>query len=342
MATKSNNTIGNPYHADNGQFTSPDDNISSNKKISLKANVDLSNISQVLQNNNNSAVGLVDTKTPLTLPISVQDAEMQGNRILGSKNVVGYADDTDLKVAHSFNQGLQDVCRDFSKVFDNEQLYLYGTENKRIFGDKQQARQDEQKLIQDILSRPIYVQKLKDLGLDVSVIMDTMTYSLHKKKKDFGEDPEKGCGGFTSMTDYDDKKHVLNTYNVIKFNTHYSRDLQKWEKYPKIAIQNGHFLPIGDKNGAYMVAVHELGHHVFEKLVDLMSKDEKDTLRQLVDAKNINHLYKTKEISGYAMTSRHEHIAECFANVYCLGDKATTHNKKIFNFLKNVYKRIYD
>lgn len=356
MVTKSDNTQGNPYHADDGKFTSENGQGSSSEKqdkkaIQLKNGVDLNDMMKALQQTANAnqpstpvlSSKAVDVATPLTFPNSIQDAEMQGNRILGSTGAVGYADNTDLAVAHEFNKGLFDVCRDFPNLFNNEQLYLYGTADKRIYGDKQQVRNEEKVLISSVLSQPVYVNKLQNLQMSQEDIMNAMTLALHISKKTFRDDPKIGCGGFTKMSDYDDRTHTINTHNVIKFNTHYSTQIAKWDKYPKSSIAQGHFLPIGDKNGAYMVAVHELGHHVFEKLVDLMDDNEKSKLKSLVmDNSNPKSLQRKGEISGYATTSRHEHIAECFANVYCVGDNATNHNKKLFAFLKDVYKRIYD
>ena len=348
---KSENTTGNPYHDDEGKFTSKD-GIGGGSvevempKIQLKPGVDLSGITTAIQNvtpiNHE-----VDTSTPLTMPSSIQDAEMQGNRILGSSGAVGYAANTDLRVAHEFNRALFDVVSDFPKLFDSEQLYLYGTEDKRVYGsDKQTVRSNERVLISSVLSNPVYATRLQELQMSQNDIMDIMTRALHIAKKTFGEDPEVGCGGFTKMSDYDDKTHTINTHNVIKFNTHYSTDINKWIKYPQEAIRQGHFLPIGNENGAYMVGTHEIGHHVFEKLIDLMDRGEKAQLKKVMWAEtggvqDPKKLRRMGMISGYAETNRHEHIAEAFANVYCAKDNATQHNKNIVLFLKGVYNRIY-
>lgn len=354
---KSDNTKGNPYHDDEGKFTNKND-VGSEKndlnihQIKLKPNVDLSNIQNALKalaDNQKPIIqnGQVDVSTPLTMPTSIQDAEMQGNRILGSSGAVGYADDTDLAVAHEFNKALYDVVSDFPKLYDNEQLYLYGTADKRQYSqDLNVSIKADYDSINSILNRPQYQQRLKELKLKSDDILDVMRYSLTKAKKNFGIDPEKGCGGFTSMSDFNNVFHVLNTHNVIKFNNHYSKSIDKWNLFPKDAIELGHFLPIGNSSGAYMVAIHENGHHIFEKLVDLMNEQEQVQLRKILTADtdgrfDFRNLVKERIISKYATVSRHEHIAEAFANVYCMRDQATQHNKNIVLFLKGVYNRIY-
>ena len=77
-----------------------------------------------------------------------------------------------------------------------------------------------------------------------------------------------------------------------------------------------------------------------------MKFDEKQELKKIMWAETGGvidpiKLNKMGQISGYAMTNRHEHIAEAMANVYCMGDQATQHNKNLINFLKKIYTRIY-
>lgn len=352
---KSENTIGNPYHDDDGKFTTKEGTGSASvneetPKIKLKKGVDLSTITNAIATNKSTQPATpskgVDISTPLTMPNSIQDAEMQGNRIIGSNGAVGYAANTDLRVAYEFNKALLAVTTDFPHLFDNEQMYLYGTENKRSYGDKSEVRKEEQNLVSSVLSSPVYISKMQELQMSQDEIMDIMTKALHSSRKKFSKDPNRGCGGFTELSDYNNKAHMLNTHGVIKFNTHYSTDINKWNRYPISSIKTKHFLPIGDKSGAFMVGAHEIGHHVLEKLLGLMKKDEVKKLRDVMWAEtkgvmDAHRMHKMGQISGYAMTNRHEHVAEAFANVYCAGPNATQHNKNVVMYLKGVYDRIY-
>jgi hypothetical protein len=93
-----------------------------------------------------------------------------------------------------------------------------------------------------------------------------------------------------------------------------------------------------------MVATHELGHHVFEKLIDLMNNEQKATLKALINddsGGDYERLFYNGKISYYATSNRHEHIAECFANWYCMNDQATKHNQNLFKFLKQTYDEIF-
>lgn len=346
---KSNNTTGNPYHDEEGKFTTKNENgqkVDSSTKFTFKSGVDLKSALQNFQTQKQAQTPTTivqDYATPLTMPTTLQEAEQQGARLVGSSNVVGYEVDTDVRVAHEFNKALQDVIKDFPELFKDDQLYAYGTRIIRpVQMDKATSIATDKAGIDKILSTPVYVSKMADLQLDKDSIIRIMTSTINKIRKQFEQKgTDKGVGGFTAMHDLDQRRHVLSVHNMIKLNKFYSRDIAKWEKYPKSAVATRHFLPIGDKNGAYMVGTHELGHHVFEKIVSLCSKEEVDNINQIIDRHNVKKLYAQGEISGYATTSRHEHVAEAFANVYCMGNQATSHNKKLYNYIKTIYNRLY-
>lgn len=357
MATKSNNTQGNPWHDENGRFTSEGENGVNDDEvlaIKLKSGVDLSNLKQNIKLKSGVNLGNitkqlggqdVDVNTPLTFPTSIQDAEMQGNRILGGNNVVGYLPDTDLAVAHEFNKALKDVVTDFPNLFSDNQLYLFGTKNERPVSEFSSA--NDKVIIDKVLSNPVYEKKLNDLNMNKDIVSQVILSQFSQMRNTFNNGIRgTSVGGLTSMSDFSRKNHLINTNNIILFNKTHSKSLENWNNYPKSSIRDGHFLPIGDKTGAYMVASHEIGHHVFEKLIDLMDDNDKAQLKSIMWKETGGkarpfELQKMKLISGYATTSRHEHMAEAFANVYCMGDNATSHNKNIVNFLKKVYNKIY-
>ena len=346
MAIKSNNTQGNPYHDEgSGEFTSPNNgNGSSNaivNKIKIKPGANLSNFAQSIKNLEEKeqpsapifSSGEIDTNTPLTFPTSIQDAEMQGSRILGLSDVVGYASDTSLEVAHSFNQALFTICKDFPQLFNKEKLYLYGTENKKEF-----KTIDYMSTVNSILSEPVYQNKLNELKMSGSTVGELMSITLPMLEKSFKTtNLKKGNGGISTTFAMPSTNISINS--IVKFNSIYSKNLQKWSDNYQSSFDVGHFLPIGDKNVAYMAAVHELGHCVFYQLNSLMDYNEKQKFNSMF--KNLDVLQWQKQISGYSTLSRHEHIAEAFSDVYCNGQNATQHNKDVVNLMKDIYDRVY-
>lgn len=354
--TESANKKGNPYHDEEGKFTTKEgqghasdtlptekiDNASS-KKISLKSGVDLTKLKQEIAAKTNPL------ENDMVMPQTIQEAELQGNRIIGATNIVGYDDSTDPAVAFDFNNALKDVTKDFKEILVGTNLWVYGTKNKR-----NATPQDYRNLVQQTMANPKYQQKLKVIGANPLVAMSLIA-ELGAKVISFdqGFDSstlQKGCGGSTGFiagTDPISKKPAVMAASSVKFNTIYAKDKQRFDDYPNDAIQDGHFLPIGNKTGAYMVGVHELGHHVFEKLKTHFEQQDFDALDNLLTdgigmAKCDFRLLQNKgEISGYATYSQHEHMAEAFANVYCMGDGATEHNKKLVKFLKGIYDKTY-
>lgn len=363
MAVKSDNTKGNPYHDDEGKFTSESGQSSKEQKIAtvlpstnqikLKIGADLNQLKQEIAAKSNPL------ENDLIMPKSIQEAEEQGNKIIGSTLAVGYDDSTDIAVAFDFNCALKDITKDFKEIMIRDNIWIYGTKNRR-----QSPEILWEKITFGVIQRPEYQKRIADLGLtpnDVSNLLQESVERFSMFESGYNSSTlQKGCGGSTGFIEGNfNAKPVIMVGSSIKFNTLYSQSKASMDKYPISAIAEGHFLPIGDKSGAYMVAVHELGHHVFEKLKTYFSDADNQQLEQvLTDGKgygafrvvpalfgsginDYQNLQKAKEISGYATVSQHEHVAEAFANVYCVGDNATTHNKKIVKFLKSVYERVF-
>ena len=353
MPIKSDNTKGNPYHDErNGEFTSKDgaNSVSASTLFDtpddfLKS-FDVDNVDDFLNSLDSESAeekNGQDIFTPLTMPTSIEDAEKQGNRILGSTNVVGYADDTDLQVANDYNQALQDVVRDFPKLFTNQQLFLYGTKSRlNITEDSwfEKARKD----VTELTNSPVYQKRLKKLNISSDEFISRIVGSMTGYLRDHFITRLGTMGGLTRNVSLDKEKYGsdITGCNTIAFNRQLSTTDASGlrDSYRKNNIWNGWILPLGKKSYTYYIATHELGHHVYYRLAFLMNESEKNTLNKIT-GKDTFKLMETEQISRYARKSKLEQIAEAVSDVYCEKEYASKHNKKIYSILKKIYERVY-
>lgn len=333
---KSANTEGNPYHDEEGKFTSAGD--TGVKKIALKSGIDL----------NALKIGIDKIKNPLNydieMPKTLEEAEAQGNRLISSnRNVVGYDSKTSVEVAFEMNKALQSVAKDFPRIFKGNDLFVYGTENKNTL---MKNPKEILGVVVEKLKEPVFAKRIADMGLDDSDLHNLyLGISVHAY--DFMEEYNKGnfrnrsVGGSTGFfTGQSLMNGSLTVGASVKMNSWLSRKREDYDNYINSGVKSGNFKSYGDKSGAYYACVHELGHVVFQELRDLMDMKETGQVNALTS--NWINLAKERQISGYAASSQHEQVAEAFADYYCNGDNASEHNKKIVSYLKAYYGGKYN
>ena len=333
---KSANTEGNPYHDEEGKFTSAGD--SGVKKISLKGGVDLNALKTEIDKKVNPL------KYDIEMPKDLSEAEKQGNALISSsRNSVGYDSKTSVEVAFELNKALQSVARDFPKIFKGNDLFVYGTENKNTL---MKNPRDIVNVVIEKLKEPVFAKRIADMGLDEHDL-HSLYLDLSTRAYDFMEGYNKGnfrnrsVGGSTGFFTGQSLMNGSVTVGAsVKMNSWLSRSKEEYDKYIASGVKYGNFKSYGDKSGAYYASVHELGHVVFQNLRDLMDNKERMNVNTLTS--NWINLAKNGEISGYAATSQHEQVAEAFADYYCNGDNASEHNKKIMSYLINYYGGKYN
>lgn len=333
---KSANTEGNPYHDEEGKFTSAND--SGSKKISLKSGIDL----------NALKTGIDKIKNPLKydieMPSDLAGAEAQGNALIGStRNAVGYDKTTSVEVAFEMNKALQSVARDFPGIFKGNDLFVYGTENKNTL---MQNPRDIVNVVIEKLKEPVFAKRIADMGLDERDL-HSLYLGISTRAYDFMEGYNKSnfrnrsVGGSTGFFAGQSLMNGGITVGAsIKMNSWLSRKKEDYDNYVNAGLKYGNFKSYGDKSGAYYTCTHELGHVVFQQLKDLMDNKEIQNVNALTS--NWINLAKEGQISGYAATSQHEQVAEAFADYYCNGENATNHNKQVIQYLINYYRGKYN
>lgn len=369
--------MANPYHDKEGKFTSKGNEGHAEPKqkensfsLQLKPGVDLSNFPKPQDIPSKTVVqptqqplesGIIDTSFELTMPTSIEDAQAQGNKILGATSVF-YTEDTDLALAHEMNKALQMVVRDFPECFAEQQLLGYGNTYNKILPtdpdiktEKIKKREREVAIVKKVLARPEWQQVLADIGYSEEDILNDLTKDMHNnEKKNLNFDPlgsniggqafnvGKLLIGNDSMFQRFARgvTNELNPLSIVRINKNF-HTIEEWNRVISFSVATGFHLPYGDSNYIISNNTHELGHHCFFSLSRMMNQQEFDEFWKLTDSHFARQLYHKGEISDYATKNRHEHVAECFADHYCRGDNASPHNKKLFNFLKGVYNRVF-
>lgn len=369
--------MANPYHDKEGKFTSKGNQGSAEpkqetektvNKIQLKPGVDLSNFpkpedvkAKTVQSVETQYSGKIDTTVQLTMPTSIENAMEQGNKILGF-NSVFYTEDTDLALAHEMNRTLQMVVNDFPKCFEDQQLLGYGNTYKKtlptdsdITVEKTKKREREVAIVKKILAKPEWQQILANIGYSEAEILDDITKDMHHtEKKNLNFDPlgtNVGGQAFNIGTlllnnNLIFQKHArgitdeFNPLSIVRVNKNF-HTIEEWNKVVRFSIATGFHLPYGDSNYIVSNNAHELGHHCLFSLSRLMNQQEFEEFWKLTDPKSLAKEWLNGEVSEYARKNRHETVAEAFADHYARGDNATKYNKKLFNFIKGVYDRVF-
>lgn len=119
-------------------------------------------------------------------------------------------------------------------------------------------------------------------------------------------------------------------------------DSQKMSTAYDVAVKTGFHPSNGNKTAMQAVVAHELGHTLtaraaggFEKLDSFSTK----VVSEAAQSKGFkNSAAFAKKISGYAVHSPAEAIAEAYSDVYCNGSKAHSSSRAIVDTLNKYLK----
>lgn len=360
---KSNNTKGNPYHDEDGKFTSSNgareknaiENGISFQSTSDEIKIDAGKITaegiaKFLKNKKENASSYV--------PKTIEYAQKKGDEILGKQGSVIYSKFTDVEVANQYNEAIAIVKKDFSEIFSGATLMNYGTgvdlkKGEKFPIDLSKAYQE----IFDIIKKSErFIKKASSIGVSVSDISNLYANNIYDLKnkffnKELGEDVggETSTGGATVKKFFESHNLTL-PISVTRFNKSLSQSADKIEKYYNEGVYDYKcFLP-SDKSAAYAIATHELGHFVHRHIENYMNENEKKMLSSALSSGYSQNgtwgkvskieLALSKQISGYASKTKDEHIAEAISNHYS-SNNPTKHNEAVFKCIMGIYKRIY-
>lgn len=164
----------------------------------------------------------------------------------------------------------------------------------------------------------------------LSVLRDVMdSHGVSMNDVELGKFPP----GATVMGYYDPSTGALGI-NASYF------DGTKIESAYDNCVKSGFHPGRGGKTGMEAVAAHEAGHRLTYVAAQKAGLDADAFSENIVDnaAKSLrykNSANMAKKISGYALESRHEAIAEAFADVYCNGNGAKRESHAIVKELQS-------
>lgn len=376
MATKSTNTQGNPYHDEQGRFTTKD-GLSTGGNFSLT--FDLGAIKQFASGAKPSEPVQTEAvqkqpKTKIDSFKSLSDLEAYGNTIFDKTNIVHFDPKTKIEVAKDVTKALEAVSNDFGMALGG--IMSFGT-NYNSMGQKEM-----QKNVNDFVNRffnpnnSIITDLLIKRGKDTETIksirqaLQTIDESLQQMKM---------SSGTLGYTQYQQNIHNTETGNEIMqmltcvmlnktraqkvngFATNYDSEEERKFYQEEIMLHKK------NKAGAvFDTAAHELGHAVSRFLIPFMTKSEKKSLEFMTktdfslekmkkyipnkpgwyttfkgpksyDTSDIVGAFNEKQVSRYALYNEQEAYAEAFADYYGNGEGCSEYNKKIVNFFKKIY-----
>lgn len=112
-------------------------------------------------------------------------------------------------------------------------------------------------------------------------------------------------------------------------------------------VSSGFHPSRGGKSAIEAITAHEDGHILAEKVAKKLGISGADSIdsasKVVVDRATKSMKYKgskqlAKKISGYAMHSNAECLAEAFSDVYCNGGKAKAESKAVVSVIKDILK----
>ena len=362
MAVKSSNTQGNPYHDEEGKFTSAN-NVGSAKpedgsrlfSIRLKPNFDINAARARLQQVNTVSSapqsGQIGSYREAS---SIEEAVQIGKSILPGCEV-NYSSGCDLTKVNEMNKALNDIAHRFPGFVQGGLLNAYGdgvslsgeqmmnvivnsalnvVKNDKHFKKYYDRFFEQSKARFGLSDEDKYSEKvfIHFMGLDRQFNMNDYTKSLDggdalayyqvTYRNMFDQRPEGGAG--------------IN--GAIKF---YPHILQKPTQRELNAVADqvisGFHFDYGEHSYTYGTGVHELGHSIFTIAYKKCTPDERAEIDQLIrDGKGKDY----KEVSGYGHHTEYEQEAEAVADVMCRGEDATPHNRKMVAWLDKVHARL--
>lgn len=362
MATKSSNIQGNPYHDEEGKFTSAETSSVSKTKesgklfsIRLKPNFDINAMKQGLQqvklvanSNNTMQIGSYQEAS------TIEEAIEIGKKILPSCEV-NYSQGCDIEKVNELNKALSDISNRFPGFVQNGLL--------NAFGDGLSLNEDRMSNIIvnsaiNVIKNDKHFRKIYDRFFDESKmkfnLKDEDKYSeqvlRHFMCLDKGfdmKDYTQQYGGGNAMAYYQVSQDKMvgtdlpggkGINGAIKIYTNVlKKPTQKEINEMQYSIASGFHFDYGEHSYTYGTGVHELGHSIFTIAYKKCTDEEREELNQLL------HDGFTKDyhqVSGYGHTNAYEQEAEAVADVMCRGNNATLHNKKMVGWLDKVHTRL--
>lgn len=306
MATKSSNTIGNPWHDEKGQFTSETsgnnfdnfDSISNN----LETNDDFFDVDDV-DSFLNSFLFDVDEETLPVFENSKEASEYLGSLLNKSPEVFDLGKDKDF--INASVECITNVYKKFPKCFDN--LEVFGNTKKSF----QRAR--------NILYDKFYGMVEKDKPYLSANSIIYITEKIVKKNLRFGS----GVGAKT----WRDSKAILFNKNGMEHirQCDFSKDIHK------------HLRSVPPEKWAIY---HEIGH-LISNFVESRKKYDK-----MLIFRQESILYHSEEITKYGKSYgstgkgelKYEFFSECFADYMCFGENARNVSKQAVSLMEKLYE----
>ncbi len=312
---------GNPYHDEEGKFTSKD---GVNSKIeSESTDFDIDNIDSFLDSFDfEEEASITDYKEF----DNVLDAQNFANKLLG-KDVIFY-DESKLAMANDFNKALFDIKADFPKAIDTI-TFMTNRADKIKEYTKNVLEEAYTNFVLEEINKNSYLASLPNDNFLKKATIDKYV-NLIKKKNNFTsksywynvkhshgiEVSNSMCGGVTnSLTN----AIALNPYNTEEeINDRFSNTIKGEE----------------NKNGIKWTCYHELGHIVSNSLLKVIDGEEKQRIVKIF--RKARDEYHT---TYYGRTSYQEFISEAFSDCYLHGEKARSFHKEIFKVVKQLYNK---
>lgn len=162
MATKSSNTIGNPWHDSDGKFTSQGGASTSNDDLLEIFAID----NEGFDENNADAwldmfddnIGAVEFKKSANVGEAIELA----NNLLGSN--VAYYDENDLEYANYMNEALFNVHKKYPKIFEG--MHFFGN-SEECLSKTVNFIGDLQKQVAGDLSKYLFEKRMKNMEWDI-------------------------------------------------------------------------------------------------------------------------------------------------------------------------------
>ena len=363
MATKSSNTQGNPYHDEEGKFTTANGSSTSVKEgegklfsIRLKPNFDINAAKQGLQkakiSSQQSASQQIGSYKEAT---NIEEANAIGQSILPSCRV-NYSNKCDVAKANEMNKALSDVANKFPGFVQNGLLAAFGD------GISMQNEELKTVIVQsalNVVKNDKFFSKLYDEFFEIS----KNRYELNDEDK-YNEQVFSHFMGFDRDFDFNDytrsfygggalayyqvsMKNIFNPPSggkgisgAIKFYPEImGKPTQKEISDNNYAVKTGFHFDYGEHNYTYGTGVHELGHSIFTIAFKKCTDEERVEINKILQEGSSTGK-ESNQVSGYGHHSWYEQEAEAVADVFCRGANATPHNKKMFAWLEKVHNRL--
>lgn len=305
MATKSQNTQGNPWHDEDGKFTSKTGGVVDNTE---NAEFDVDNpdafLSSFDADNPDDFLSSFEEEQPkqpklveYKIASSVEEAEEIANAILGKE--AAFYDKLDLEYANQINKCLYNVHQKYPKIF----------EKFNYIGNTPEVLLKCENMIVKTMPNQYYAK----------VVSDNFKHISWGKKTGYGTG---AITVYSALTG--DQGIVLNPYNKnVTMGCDFSGQIHK-----HIKLEEKRLYPI----------YHELGHVCSNFLKQNGKIGEMMSFRKIVLG-----LYKLSdhEFTKYAAVGgKDEFFSEAFADVMCFGDKARPRNKQAVELWEELYDEI--